>query len=158
MTTAGVITTLHTFTGSDGANPVAGLIRATDGNLYGTTQIGGTSNNGTVFRITTGGTFTTLYNFSGSDGSSPMAGLVQAADGNLYGTTQSGGTSRNGTVFKITTAGVLTTLYSFSGSDGRTRWPAWFRELELIRIYTERRKMAVVLVWEQYLRSQPAGR
>ena len=69
ITTAGAVTTLHTFTGSDGRNPLGPLIRATDGNFMARTQLGGTSNDGTVFKITTGGTFTTLYNFAGSDGS-----------------------------------------------------------------------------------------
>ena len=50
MTTAGVVTTLHTFNGSDGSNPIGPLVRGTDGNYYGTTQLGGTSNNGTVFQ------------------------------------------------------------------------------------------------------------
>ena len=118
ITTAGVVTTLHTFTGSDGRNPLGPLIRATDGNFYGTTQLGGTSNNGTVFKITTGGTFTTLYNFAGSDGSTPTAGLVQATDGNFYGATQTGGTNNLGTVFKITSGGTLTTLYSFGSVAG----------------------------------------
>ena len=90
----------------------------TDGNFYGTTQLGGTSNNGTVFKITTGGTFTTLYNFAGSDGSTPAAGLVQATDGNFYGATQTGGTNNLGTVFKITSGGTLTTLYSFGSVAG----------------------------------------
>ena len=128
MTPAGVITTLHSFTGSDGSNPIGALVRGTDGNFYGTTQIGGTSNNGTVFKIASDGTsFTSLHSFAGtagSEGSSPAAGLVQGTDGNFYGTTQYGttlgGTINNGTIFKITSTGTLTTLYSFSqsGSEG----------------------------------------
>lgn len=124
MTTAGAITTLHTFTGTgtDGANPIAGLVRAADGDLYGTTQLGGTYNKGTVFKITTSGTHTTLYSFgaTATDAVNPAADLIQGAspDTNLYGTTQYGGASNNGTVFKITTSGTLTVLYSFSGSDG----------------------------------------
>src|SRR5262245_44675399 len=63
---------LHQFAGdcSDGCNPQGDLIQATDGNLYGTTQAGGTSGNGTVFKITTGGTLTTLHSFAAdcSDG------------------------------------------------------------------------------------------
>lgn len=70
---------------------------ATDGNLYGTTSIGGASTAcgasgcGTVFKMTPEGTLTTLHNFDLTDGSVP-SGLVQSTDGNFYGTTQSGAT------------------------------------------------------------------
>ena len=73
------------------------------GNLYGTTQIGGTSGNGTVFKVEAhSGHETVLYSFSGgSDGALPYAGLVMDGPGNLYGTTQNGGTSGDGTVFQV---------------------------------------------------------
>jgi uncharacterized repeat protein (TIGR03803 family) len=119
--TAGVtLTTLHTFTGSDGAHPFGSLVQGTDGNLYGTTHHGGASDNGTIFKIDTAGvTLTTLHSFTDSDGANPVAGLIQATDGNLYGTTEDGGASGGGTIFKIDTAGTtLTTLHSFTGSDG----------------------------------------
>jgi uncharacterized repeat protein (TIGR03803 family) len=121
--TAGTtLTTLHTFSGSDGAHPYAGLIKGTDGNLYGTTYAGGASNDGTIFKFdTAGATLTTLHSFSGSDGATLQAGLIQGTDGNLYGTTLYGGASNNGTIFRIDTAGAtLTILHSFSGSDGAT--------------------------------------
>jgi uncharacterized repeat protein (TIGR03803 family) len=113
-------TVLHAFSGSDGQGPLAGLVQGSDGNFYGTTQQGGTTNYGTVFNITPGGTLTTLHFFStlGSDGRNIRAGLVQGTDGNFYGTTQQGGTSGHGTVFRITPSGTLTTLYSFAVSDG----------------------------------------
>jgi len=94
------------------------LAQGRDGNLYGTTDAGGTSAMGTVFKITTSGTLTTLHNFSGLDGQNPDGGLVLGTDGNFYGTTRFGGASNLGTVFKITPSGVLTTLHSFSGTDG----------------------------------------
>jgi len=121
---AQVLTTLHSFAGSDGANPTARLVQASDGNLYGTTIEGGANNYGAVYKTTPGGTLTTLYSFAGSDGDNPWAGLVQAIDGNFYGTTAEGGTNNCvpyygcGTVFKITSSGTLTTLHSFAGSDG----------------------------------------
>ncbi len=76
----------------------------------------GTSDSGTVFKITPAGVETVLYAFTGgNDGSIPRAPLLQAADGNFYGTTTSGGSSSAGTLFKITPAGVETVLYSFTG-------------------------------------------
>ena len=112
---------LYSFTGgNDGANPVAGLVQASDGNLYGTTHEGGTNGYGAIFRITTGGGLVPLYSFTGgNDGADPYAGLVQTGDGNLYGTTEYGGTNDNGVVFRVTTNGILTPLYSFTGGhDG----------------------------------------
>src|ERR1017187_8900307 len=83
---AQTLTTLFSFDGTDGAVPQAGLVQATNGHLYGTTESGGTSTNGTVFKITPGGTLTTLYSFCSqtncTDGANPYAGLVQAANGN----------------------------------------------------------------------------
>ncbi len=110
---------LYSFTANEGNDPEAGLVQASDGNFYGTTYTGGTSNRGTVFRISAGGTLTTLHSFTSTDGDSASAAMVQGSDGNLYGTTYYGGTSYRGTVFKITTNGTLTSLYSFTnGTDG----------------------------------------
>jgi len=117
ITPAGVHTTLYSFCAqancADGTKPVGGLIQASDGNLYGTTEFGGTGSQGTVFQITTTGTLTTLHNFSLGDGGDPQGALVQASDGTFYGTTGQGGTHNAGTVFNITSAGSLTTLYNF---------------------------------------------
>ena len=124
---AQTFTTLHSFSGADGATPWgAALVQAANGNLYGTTYVGGANNVGTVFKITPSGTLTTLYNFCSqsqcTDGAYPAAELVQATNGNLYGTTSAGGAAATigycggggcGTVFKITPSGTLTTLYSF---------------------------------------------
>ncbi len=112
---AQTLTTLHTFVGTDGANPFGGLVQANDGNLYGVTYGGGSSNDGTVFKVTPGGTFTSLLSFNNTDGALPVdqTGLVQGANGNLFGTAGYGGTNSRGTVFEITTKGKLTTLYNF---------------------------------------------
>jgi uncharacterized repeat protein (TIGR03803 family) len=114
--------TLHSFKGTEGANPYAGLVQGTDGNLYGTTIDGGAYGSGNVFKITLGGKVTSLYDFCSqpncTDGEYPVTILVEGTDGNFYGTAQSGGTSNYGTVFKITPSGTLTTLHSFSGADG----------------------------------------
>jgi len=105
---------------ADGGFPAA-LILASGGDFYGTTQIGGTNNNGTVFKMTAAGKLTTLYSFCAqtncTDGATPLAALVQGTDGAFYGTTVQGGNGY-GTVFKITSGGILTTLHSFDNSDG----------------------------------------
>jgi len=131
ITPTGVLTTLHTFVGTDGNGPNAALIQATDGNLYGVTIYGGANTCigspgcGTVFKITLSGTLTTLHNFNGADGSAPLDGLIQATNGKLYGTTGFGGANNVcgtnigcGTVFSMTTGGTLSTLYSFCAQSG----------------------------------------
>jgi uncharacterized repeat protein (TIGR03803 family) len=115
---AQTFTTLHSFDGKDGSRPYAGLIQATDGNLYGTTDFGEPHGEGTVFKITPGGTLTKLHSFNYTDGSSPDGGLIQATDGNFYGTTSGGGANQGGEIFKITPSGTLTTFHSFAGTDG----------------------------------------
>lgn len=102
ITTAGVLTELHTFSGSDGFDPNAGLAMDADGNLFGTTFSGGSSNDGVIFEITPQDVETVLHNFSGSDGSTPYNGLIIDQLGNLYGTTGFGGAFDQGTVFKLT--------------------------------------------------------
>lgn len=122
MTPGGVLTTLYSFCSqsvcADGGTPTATLILGTDGNLYGTTNVGGTGNSGTIYRVTPGGVLTTLYSFCSQadcvDGNQPFAPMVQGTDGNFYGTTSFGGANGDyGTVFKITPTGTLTTVYSF---------------------------------------------
>ena len=87
-----------------GRLPHGSLIQATNGKLYGMTQLGGTAGgNGTVFEIDLSGpTLTRLYSFSGasSDGSKPLGKLLQVSDSLLYGLTPEGGASNQGTLFK----------------------------------------------------------
>ncbi len=115
---------LHSFRGStEGSSPEAALIQGADGAFYGTTSQGGTSGDGTVFRVTADGlTFTVLNTFAGTggDGSDARSPLVQGVDGVLYGTTSSGG-SGSGIVFAVNTDGSgYQILHSFAGgsSDG----------------------------------------
>jgi uncharacterized repeat protein (TIGR03803 family) len=102
VTPSGTLTMLLSFTNS--ANPVAALIQATDGNLYGTTGVGGANDDcggsapgpigcGRVFKVTLGGTLTRLFSFDARDGNGPQAALVQATNGEFYGTTAVGGAS-----------------------------------------------------------------
>ena len=94
MTPSGTLTTLHIFTLTDGTGPYAGLVLASDGNLYGTTsgyENGRIYNDGTIFQITPQGSFTTLHTFNGTDGANPFGGLLQATNGVFYGTTSTDG-------------------------------------------------------------------
>jgi uncharacterized repeat protein (TIGR03803 family) len=123
--TPGAFSTLHAFSGPDGAGASGDLIADALGNLYGTTGAGGANGLGTVFKIPGGATATpgalvTLATFNGTNGSNPLnAGLLADAAGNLFGVTNQGGTNNVGTVFMIpggatATPGALTTLWSFS--------------------------------------------
>jgi uncharacterized repeat protein (TIGR03803 family) len=102
---------------ADGANPYAGLIMDAAGNLYGTTEYGGSSDKGVVFELAPDGTETVLYSFcqqSGcADGANPYAGLIMDAAGNLYGTAAGGGISNAGVVFRLAPDGTETVLYNF---------------------------------------------
>jgi uncharacterized repeat protein (TIGR03803 family) len=121
ITLKGKLTTLFEFTGAPngGCHPIAPLIQAADGNLYGTTQYGGANNSGTVFKMTLSGSVTLLYSFDNAFNYQPQAALIQGSDGNFYGTAPFGGTSKAGLVFKITPKGVFTVLHSLNGTtDG----------------------------------------
>jgi len=117
---------LYSFSGgTDGRLPLLGyLVRDAYGNLYGTTQFGGTYGAGTVFKLDNAHTETVLYSFSGgTDGAYPYAGLVRDAAGNLYGTTNQGGASGYGTVFKVDKTGKETLLHTFTGTGGDGAYP-----------------------------------
>ncbi|NOS69594.1 MAG: hypothetical protein HOP33_06660 [Verrucomicrobia bacterium] len=139
--TAQTFTTLHSFTAryynsavgsatnSDGADPYAGLVLMGNA-LYGTASYGGSSDNGTVFKVNTDGSgFTNLHNFTAvhyngsccdtnSDGANPEAGLILSGN-TLYGTASNGGNSGYGTVFKVNTDGSgFTNLHSFMTTSG----------------------------------------
>ncbi len=127
---SGAETTVHSFArGRDGQHPEAALLDF-GGNLYGTTYAGGTSSNGTVFRINLAtGAETVVYSFAGGgDGANPYGALIDVG-GILYGTTAFGGTSGNGTVFKIHPATKAeTVVYSFAGgSDGAYPYAALYK-------------------------------
>jgi len=134
MNAAGAVTALYGFCPDpsancpDGANPVGGVVLATNGKLYGTTSFGGASDNGTVFSLTTGGTLTTLHSFcvqtGCADGSQPEGTLVQASNGKIYGSTNVGGAMQSGTIFSITPGGAFSTVHTFCSAtncaDGGT--------------------------------------
>jgi uncharacterized repeat protein (TIGR03803 family) len=120
-------TKLVSFTGSSGSylgsEPGAGLTLDSSGNLYGTTEGGGTSNSGTIFELSANHTtFTSLVSFtadSGNLGYLLYAGLTLDSSGNLYGTTYEGGTSNEGTIFELAANhSTFTMLVSLTGSSG----------------------------------------
>jgi uncharacterized repeat protein (TIGR03803 family) len=98
VTPTGILTTLVSFSGSNGALPFARLVQGDDGNFYGTM---GNSNKGAIFQVTPAGVLTTLATFDGANGFDPSSGLVQGSDGNFYGTTYIGGSSNQGVVFQL---------------------------------------------------------
>ncbi len=121
VTPAGTYTDLHDFSAAngDGGQPNGPPVAASDGNLYGTTELGGANGNGAIYKVTPAGVVSILYSFlGGADGHNPNASLIQGKDGNLYGTAANGGAGGSGTVFKITTKGKLTVLHAFDGTDG----------------------------------------
>lgn len=126
LTTAGVETTLYTFSGgTDGSWPEFKLTQDTAGNLYGVTREGGSTGNGVVFKIDpTTGVETIVYNFCSlancSDGRFVSGPVIIDSEGNLYGITGRGGANDDGVVYKITPDGVETVLYN-AGSEGAGR-------------------------------------
>ncbi|WP_395736525.1 choice-of-anchor tandem repeat GloVer-containing protein [Prosthecobacter sp.] len=129
ITTAGVFTSLFSFTGTTGSflgsSPQAALVQASDGTLWGSTSGGGTNSVGTLFKTTTSGTFTSIRSLvSSSDGSTPIGALKLHSDGNFYGICNSGSTQSRGSVFSYNpTSSTFTRLYSFVVS------PAYFKNL-----------------------------
>jgi uncharacterized repeat protein (TIGR03803 family) len=131
------LTVLHSFSGSDGANPWAGLILSS-GRLYGTTFAGGGFGSGTVFAINTNGTgFTNLHNFNGNEGTGAFASLIVSGN-TLYGTLWSGGVFKinmDGTGFTTLPVGVPpqgalilsgNTLYGTGNEGGSAGWGSVF--------------------------------
>jgi uncharacterized repeat protein (TIGR03803 family) len=110
---------LHTFTGDDGCNPVAGPILDGVGNLYGTTAGGLCQNDaiGTVFELEPDGTEIILHAFTGgNNGEGPDDTLVMDKRGNLYGATLLGGSIGCGVIFKVAAGGTEKTLHDFAGA------------------------------------------
>jgi uncharacterized repeat protein (TIGR03803 family) len=129
LTPTGSLSTLYDFCSqsgcTDGGDPQDPLVQALNGNLYGTTLVGGTSAEcaqpgcGVAFEITTTGTYTKLHDFcsepSCADGGQPYAGMIQATDGNLYGTTHL--SREESVIYQITPSGTFRTVHTFCGNQ-----------------------------------------
>jgi uncharacterized repeat protein (TIGR03803 family) len=118
MTPNGTVSILHNFVSSDGAGPSGPLLQASDGNFYGTTELGGAYGYGTIFQMTPTGTLTVLHNFTSTDGTTSQSGLLQHPNGQLYGFQLDGGANGDGTVYTITLGGPMANLSPGSLSFG----------------------------------------
>ncbi len=118
---AATLRVIHNFTGgTDGGNPVDGLMMSAKGVLYGTASTGGASGLGVVFWVAGSGAVTVLHSFlGGADGATPNGGVIENASGRFFGTTTAGGASGAGTVYSLW-GRTETVLYSFAGgaTDG----------------------------------------
>jgi uncharacterized repeat protein (TIGR03803 family) len=117
-TAAGKVTALHTFaldsSGKfpNGENPVMGFAAGADGNLYGTTEQGGSANFGVMYKLTPSGTFEVLHNFCSLPGCPDATGsIILGHDGNFYG-------AQFQTVFELTPQGVWSSVYVLDASVG----------------------------------------
>jgi len=123
ITTAGALTQVYSFCAltscDDGSDPEGGVTLGLDGNLYGTTKIGGKDGAGTVFKVTPTGTLTTMYSFTnGTDDSVPVYTVILGQDGNFYGVSEVAYTGQNGAFFRISPAGVFKALADFDYTNG----------------------------------------
>jgi uncharacterized repeat protein (TIGR03803 family) len=119
ITTAGTLTTIHEFSGTNGvADGFFPILTVQNGSEFiGSTDGGGTPNTtGTVFEITASGSFNTIHQFTTAEGGIPIVTIVNGST--FIGTTTSGGSNGFGTAFEMTSAGTVTTFYEFSGPNG----------------------------------------
>ncbi len=123
VTSAGVLTVLHNFAAqgstSDGCEPLAPPIQATNGDFYGTTSFCGANNYGTVYKLTLAGAYSLLYSFQGPPNDTVLPyGLIEGTNGELWGV-GNGWIISGGGIFKITLAGKESLVYTFEpNADG----------------------------------------
>lgn len=119
ITTNGTETLMHSFgkTG-DGATPDGAITILSNGDMYGTTTYGGTSENGVIWKLTASGKYTVVHSFTADECNFARGRLVQDKQGNFYGAGLFGGANSDGTVFKFTPKGKVTVLHTFDSTDG----------------------------------------
>lgn len=121
---SGILYSFLSQPAGDAANPNAALKLASDGALYGTTQMGGANDYGTVFKLNPDGSgYALVHSFAGGgEGRYPQSALLEAADGGLCGTASAGGNGEGGTLFKVSKDAsgfaTLKEFYAFAGGDG----------------------------------------
>lgn len=126
MTQGGEVTILHEFDdadGVDGASPIAQLVEASDGLLYGTTSEGGRNHVGTVFRMNRHGFLQVIHAFDAPEGAEKLyptftSGLVVGPDGQLYFTADSGSLTDSGSIYRLGLDRSLTSVYHFDVATG----------------------------------------
>jgi uncharacterized repeat protein (TIGR03803 family) len=119
IATDGTETLLHSFGGTgDGSTPDGAVTIESNGDMYGTTSYGGTSEDGGIWKLAADGTYTVLHNFTTDEGNFARGRLIQDKKGNFYGTALFGGSTGDGTVFKFNANGKVTVLHTFNGTDG----------------------------------------
>ena len=105
-----VYTDVHDFDGANGGAPDGGLMQATDGNLYGMTNMGGLNNLGTIFKFNSAtSAYSVIFNFDNLSGSAPVRNLTQSSTGKLFGTTPRGGSGNTGVIFSYD---IVSNIYS----------------------------------------------
>jgi uncharacterized repeat protein (TIGR03803 family) len=129
LTPTGMESVLYSFPAATSGTPYPNpnsITQGSDGNFYGTTQSGGASGLGSVFKVTSAGAASVLHYFGGfpDDGDTPYAPLIAGNDGSFYGTTLGGGANKVGTVYRISPAGTESLLYSFGSSPTDAADPA----------------------------------
>ena len=124
----GKFTLLYSFTGPDGNTPTHNLLLDKSGNVFGSTTIGGSSNEGVIFEVASNGTESVLENFSGANGAQPSTTLIAESNGDLLGSTAFGGAYNMGTIFSLTPGGggwTGNTLYNFGAVSNDGFAPVW---------------------------------
>jgi uncharacterized repeat protein (TIGR03803 family) len=114
------ITPLASFNGTNGSSPFAGVTLDANGNLYGTTDVGGANSDGVVWELVKGsGTITPLASFSGTNGANPRGPVTFDANGNLIGTTENGGANGGGVLWMLAKgSSTIVALASFNSTSG----------------------------------------
>ncbi len=122
-TQAAALSVVAPFTGTaTGSVPYGGVTRDSSGNLFGTTENGGSASDGVVWEIPAGSTtITPLASFTGANGQNPYVGVTLDSSSNLFGTTSHGGVNGDGVVWEIVHGSTtITPLASFNGANGTT--------------------------------------